>query len=131
MGWLTDAMGQYSILRLHDPKQATGTVPHYHDLGAGLILILDGVELLVTDKRAASYQGAEGMLPFAAQPGLTFYGADLRGFSGAFASLDYGTDPAHDRPVRYFGRAVELDELGLHPLRSFEGWRRPSPPAMP
>ena len=46
-----------------------------------------------------------------------------RGADGEFATLDYGEDGEHQRPTLYTGRAVELAEVGLQPLRRFEGWR--------
>ena len=80
----------------------------------------------MTDKRGAEYQGAEGILPFEAEPGLSFYGVDLRGYNGEFVTLDYGTDPDHNEPDLYFGKSVTLKEIDLRPLRRFEGWREPS-----
>jgi hypothetical protein len=123
MGWLADAQGSYSIVRPKDVNIVAGRVPSFAHIAVNQILTIDGVELVVTDRRGASYRGAEGILPFDAQPGMTFYGVDLRGFEGAFASLDYGHDPHHQNPVPYLGEAIDLAEVGLHPLRKFEGWR--------
>lgn len=122
-GWLTDAQGQFAIVRPKDPSIVAGRVPSFHALQIGMVLTIDGIEAVLVDRRGAAYKGAEGLLPFEAEPGLTFYGADLRGYGGEFLSLDYGTSPGHANPVPYLGEAIELAKVGLHPLRQFEGWR--------
>ncbi len=124
VGWLADAMGQFAIVRPMDAAALAGKVPRFHDLRPNTTLPLFGKTLLITDARAAAYKGAEGVLPFDARPGMEFYGVDLRGPEGEFATLDYGTSGDHQQPVPYFGGSVQLDAIGLHPLRTFEGWRR-------
>ncbi|MEX1368745.1 MAG: DUF4178 domain-containing protein [Nannocystaceae bacterium] len=123
IGWLPDAQGQYSILRPKDQSVVAGKVPPYSALDVNMVLTIDGIEAVVVDRRGAEYKGAEGILPFEAEPGMRFYGVDLRGFNGEFISLDYGNDPGHQSPVPYLGQAVVLAETGLTPLRQFEGWR--------
>lgn len=125
VGWLADASGQYSIVRPKSVEVVAGRVPRFHEVETGQELAVDGVRAVVVDKRGASYQGAEGSLPFEAEPGLTFYAVDLRGYGGEFFTLDWGTDPNHVRPEPYIGTAVDLVDLGLHPLRRFEGWEAP------
>jgi hypothetical protein len=122
-GWLVDAQGQYSLVRPKDPSIVAGRVPAFSGLQINMVLTLDGIEAVVVDRRGAAYKGAEGILPFEAEPGMVFHGADLRGWNGEFISLDYGNDPNHARPVPYIGEAIELAAVGLHPLRQFEGWR--------
>lgn len=124
VGWLADAQGSYSIVRPRGVEVVADKVPDFHSIEAGGRLTIDGVEYVVTDKRGASYKGAEGILPFDARPGLTFFGVDLRGYAGEFMTLDYGTDGAHTRPVPYIGQSVDLTAIKLHPLRRFEGWPR-------
>jgi hypothetical protein len=126
-GWLADALGQFAILRAADRAIAAGRVPPYEAIALNAVLTLDGTPAVVVDKRAASYQGAEGVLPFEAEPGLRFFGVDLRGFGGEFISLDFGTSGDHNNPMPYVGEAVDLRRIGLHPLRAFEGWQRPDP----
>jgi hypothetical protein len=127
VGWLADAQGQYSIVRPRDMNTVAGRVPPYSAITINAVLPIAGVPGVVVDKRAASYKGAEGVLPFEAEPGLLFYGVDLRGFGGEFMSLDFGNSGDHNNPVPYVGEAIDLDAVGLHPLRSFQGWRRPAP----
>lgn len=122
-GWLADAQGQYSIVRPKDQSVVAGRVPAYSALDVNMVLTIDGIEAVVVDRRGAAYKGAEGILPFEAEPGMLFYGVDLRGWNGEFLSLDYGTDPNHANPVPYIGEAIDLADVGLHPLRQFEGWR--------
>lgn len=122
-GWLADAQGSYSITRPGD-RRAVARLAGYEDLEVGAWLEVQGTSYMVVEKRAAQYQGAEGVLPFEAEPGLTFYSADLAGAADEFMTLDYGTDDEADgSPVPYVGAAVDLAELELHPLRRFEGWR--------
>lgn len=123
VGWLSDAQGQYAIVRPKDERALAGGVPAFGELAPGMQLMIDGLPGVVVDARGASYQGAEGILPFEAQPGMTFYGADLRGFRGEFFTLDYGHEPESHLPKPYAGRAVRLQDIGLAPLRRFEGWR--------
>ncbi len=121
VGWLSDAQGQFAMMR---PVGAAppGAVPPFEELTPGRWLTLQGKQLGVVDCRGASYQGAEGILPFAAQPGTVFYAVDLRSPQGDFATLDYGNSPHEPSPTLYVGRAIQLDEIKLRPLRRFEGW---------
>jgi hypothetical protein len=126
IGWLADALGQYAIVRPRDGSRF-GQLPWHRALAVGARLTLDGIDLTVTDTRVAAYRGAEGQLPFAAEPGLSFFSADLRGPKGEVVSLDYGNYGDHGQPVPYFGVEVSLAGIGLHPLRRFAGWPPPSP----
>lgn len=133
VGWLADAQGQFSIVRPKNQQVVAGRVPPYSALQLNQILVIDGLQVVVVDRRGAAYKGAEGVLPFAAEPGMVFYSADLRGWNGEFVSLDYGpaqggsaqggSAPEHTSPMPYIGESVELQALGLHPLRQFQGWR--------
>lgn len=128
IGWLADAQGQFSIVKPIDPNQVAGRVPSYDELDPGRPIRVAGRVVVVVDRRGASYKGAEGLLPFRAEPGLVYYGVDLRGYNGEFVTLDWGEDPNHDQPLPFVGRAVSLAEIGLFPLRRFEGWPPPQPP---
>ncbi|NVB43363.1 DUF4178 domain-containing protein [Pseudenhygromyxa sp. WMMC2535] len=129
IGWLVDAQGQYAVLRPMDPSAVSGRVPSYQEFILGQEYSLAGRPLVAIDKRGAAYKGAEGELPFEAAPGMQFWGVDLRGYQGEFMTLDWGTDPKHDSPTPYMGRAVSLAELQLFPLRRFQGWAPARPPA--
>lgn len=129
IGWLAEYLGQFAVLRPRDPSICAGVPPH-HALAVGSTLRIDGTDLTVVDVRAAHYRGAEGQLPFVAEPGLYFFSADARGPGGEFVTLDFGNDGT-GRPVPYFGTSATLAELGLHPLRRFAGWPPPQPPGAP
>lgn len=122
IGWLADAQYQFSVVRPIDHNQIAGRVPAFHEYNPGQPLRIAGREVVVVDARGASYRGAEGLLPFRAEPGMQFYGVDLRGYDGTFMTLDWGNDPHHTEPLPYIGKAASLRELGLFPLRRFEGW---------
>jgi hypothetical protein len=128
IGWLADAQGQFAIVKPIDPNQIAGRVPTYREFEPGQAFRIAGRQVVVVDRRGAAYQGAEGMLPFRAEPGVIFHGVDLRGYSGEFVTLDWGEDPNHNQPTPYVGRAVSLTEIGLFPLRRFEGWPPLKPP---
>lgn len=131
IGWLSDAQNQFAIVRPIDPNQIAGRVPTYGQFQVGAPHRVAGRIAVIVDRRAASYKGAEGLLPFEAEPGMRFYGVDLRGYQGEFITLDWGTDPNHTEPLPYVGRAVTLREIGLFPLRRFQGWPAPKPPTAP
>jgi hypothetical protein len=129
IGWLSDAQNQFAIVRPIDPNQIAGRVPTYDEFHPGVPHRIAGRIAVVVDRRGAAYKGAEGLLPFEAEPGMTFYGVDLRGYQGEFITLDWGNDPMHTEPTPYVGRAVSLSEIGLFPLRRFEGWPPYKPPS--
>ena len=128
VGWLADAQNQFAVVKPIDPNQVAGRLPSFYELEPGRPIRVAGRTVVVVDRRGASYQGAEGLLPFRAEPGMTFYAVDLRGYQEEFATLDWGNDPHHDQPLPYIGRAVSLAQLHLHPLRRFQGWPPPKPP---
>ena len=123
VGWLSDAQGSYAIMRPKNQQIVASRVPPFPHVEINQIFEIDGIEAVVVDRRGAGYKGAEGVLPFEAEPGYVYYGVDLRGFNGEFMSLDYGTNADHNMPVPYLGEAIDLADVGLHPLRQFEGWR--------
>ena len=122
-GWLSDAQGSYSVLRPRERTLVAHKVPAFDAVSLGAPLVIQGVRYVPVERRAASYQGAEGSLPFPAEPGIQFHSVDLRGHDGEFMTLDYGERGDHREPSVYLGRAVDLQELGLRPLRKFAGWR--------
>lgn len=129
IGWLSDAQGNYAVMRPSDAAAIADRVPSFDEIYAGQTLVVLGRELVVVDRRAARYQGAEGQLPFRAEPGLLFHAVDLRGYEGEFVTLDWGNEADHRRPLVYSGRSVSLDEIALTPMRRFEGWPPPRPAA--
>lgn len=127
IGWLAEALGQFAIMRPRDPSICRG-LPVHRGFMVGHTLRIDGTDLTIVDVRAAQYRGAEGQLPFVAEPGLGFYSVDLRGATGECVTLDWGNYGEHVQPVPYFGRLTTLAQLGIHPLRRFAGWQPPQPP---
>lgn len=124
VGWLSDAQGSYAITRPREKSIVAGKVPTYSACTLGQPITVQGVAYVPVERRAATYQGAEGSLPFAATTGDTFYSVDLRGHDGEFMTLDYGERGDHQQPTLYMGRAVDLIAIGLQPLRKFAGWER-------
>lgn len=124
VGWLSDAQGSYAIVRPREKSIVAGKVPPFSACALGKPLVVQGVSYVPVERRAATYQGAEGSLPFPAAPGDRFYSVDLRGHDGEFMTLDYGDRGDHQQPTLYMGRAVDLITIGLQPLRKFAGWER-------
>ncbi len=124
VGWLSDAQGSYAITRPREKSIVAGRVPSFSACALGQPIVIQGVAYVPVERRAATYQGAEGCLPFAATTNDTYYSVDLRGYSGEFMTLDYGERGDHQQPTLYMGRAVDLLAIGLQPLRKFAGWER-------
>lgn len=113
--WLSDAQAEYAVssqvtseseLPLADRVKPGASIMHRH------------VKYEVTTVTKAHYVGTEGELPFTSwdRSNVTF--ADLRSDAGAFATIDYSEAP----PLLFTGEAVELSQLALRNLRTFEGW---------
>lgn len=119
-GWLADAQGSYFVVRRIGREDAKARA--FRETAIGQNLPLQGVVLQVIERRVATYQGAEGRLPLAATPEGRYASVDLMDEDGRFATLDYSDATDGAGPVLYLGRAVDLAELELRPLRRFEGW---------
>ena len=119
-GWLADAQGSYFLLR---PAGKGARMLPWADLAPGDAVRIGRIDYTVIERRRATYQGAEGALPFAATPGRAYASVDLLSEGGDFATLDYGDD--QPTPEVYTGRAVDLADLDLRPLRRFAGWEAP------
>jgi hypothetical protein len=124
VGWLSDAQGSYAIVRPREKSIVAGKVPPSPPAPSASRSSSRASAYVPVERRAATYQGAEGSLPFPAAPGDRFYSVDLRGHDGEFMTLDYGERGDHQQPTLYMGRAVDLIAIGLQPLRKFAGWER-------
>ncbi len=113
--WLSDAQADYVLTRAVTPGKP---LPRQAELKVGRTLALEGRPFRVTGLTMATYLGTEGELPFAYAPIGVVTFADLRGDDGSFATVDYTEDP----PLLFVGEAVELRQLELRNLRTFEGW---------
>lgn len=113
--WLSDAQADYVFTRPVTPSRA---LPYQHELRVGGTIGLEGTIYRVTSITEATYLGTEGELPFRYAPiGMVPF-ADLRGEDGSFATIDYTEEP----PLLFRGEPVELRQLELRNLRTFEGW---------
>lgn len=106
-GWLAEVQGRFYLsfraeLPLAAPPQEALTPGGTVDLGAAGLWSM-------AERSQATFESAEGELPWELDPGASYVYADLEGPEGAFAILDYGEEP----PLLFAGRRVSLEELGL------------------
>ena len=113
--WLSDAQAEYVVTSQVTPEAA---LPAAAAARPGWKLTQGHEQYEVTTITRARYVGTEGELPFTSweREEVTF--ADLRSARGGFATIDYSENPA----LLYTGEAVELSQLVLRNLRTFEGW---------
>lgn len=114
-GWLSDAQLEYAASSL---VPADGPLPPADDVHVGRRLAWKDRELQITALTKARYRGVDGDLPFEYWGREWVLFADLRGYNGEFATIDY----SGQAPQLYVGRFVAFDELSLRNLRAFDRW---------
>jgi hypothetical protein len=100
-GWIAEAGGHF-LVTFEDGSW----LPTWRALAEGKEAL---PAFVVVEKGRARFASARGKLPFRPKIGKEYAYADLRGPSGAFATIDYGDDP----PNLFVGREVSLKELSL------------------
>ena len=118
VGWLAEAQGRF-YLTFYQPLPPGAEVPNFGDLQIGAPVPLNlgsSSRFVVAEKGTATAVAAEGEIPYQLTPNETSYYADLSGAGGAFATIDYGTNP----PFVFVGREVTLAEIGLSAARPAE-----------
>lgn len=118
VGWLAEAQGRF-YLTFYQPQPEGARIPAYGELqvGSPVPLNLDSSTVfVVAEKGMATAVAAEGEIPYQLVPNETNYYADLSGGSGAFGTIDYGTNP----PFVFVGKQVSLEEIGFGAARSAE-----------
>jgi hypothetical protein len=123
-GWLSDAMGEFMVLRQRDlpPSSVVGGVAEGGTAIAGTEFTIAGEKWTVTDARDVICLAAEGELPFQPRPGYKLYSVDLKADNGDCASLQRD----EDETTYYQGRYLTLAELAPKGLRTFDGWAPPA-----
>ncbi|WP_161786950.1 DUF4178 domain-containing protein [Noviluteimonas dokdonensis] len=114
-GWLSDASGQYAVLRRLPDSELKAPLPAYAKLSVGEPVQIGETWFLVSDRRESRCIGGEGELPVNAADGWTAHAADCRK-GNAFATIDY-SDGA---PVAYVGMSANRTDLDKTTLRSNE-----------
>ena len=117
VGWLAEAQGKF-YMTFYKPLPEGVRLPSFENLQIGqpVAEIPSKTPLLVAEKGTASYVAADGEIPYKLQPNEKNDYADLTGKGGAFATIDYSTDP----PFVFFGQEVTLADLGLADKRAAE-----------
>jgi Domain of unknown function (DUF4178) len=114
VGWLAEAQGKF-YLTFYQPTPQGVTLPAFEYLQVGQPVQGLGA-FIVAERGAATTLGAEGEIPYQLTPGEHFRFADLSGHGGAFATLDYSTEP----PYLFSGQEVTLADIGLADARPAE-----------
>lgn len=112
-GWLSDAQLEFDLSALSKPEQ-----PLPSTTTKGQTFQLNSTPYEVTSLTKAHYKGVQGELPFEYWDKSDMLFADLRSYTGEFATIDYSEQP----PLLFLGRAVDFNELHFKNLRMFEGW---------
>lgn len=115
VGWLAEAQGRF-YMTFFQPMPEGKTLPSFAglQLGENIAEIPSSAPLMVQEKGRATYNAAEGEIPYKLVPGDQFEYADLAGKGGAFATIDYSIDP----PWVFLGSQVSLDDIGLGSAKS-------------
>jgi hypothetical protein len=113
-GWLSDAQDEYAVSFAAPGRSVPGAGRCKLDQA----FVWDSVAYAVTAITRAHYLGVEGELPFQYWDKQDVVFVDLRSETGRLATIDY----SDDKPALYLGEMVELEDLALKNLRSFEGW---------
>lgn len=116
-GWLSEALGQYSLTTLHGEMP---NLPKYDHLDIDVPVFIGTTQYRITDKRTAHILAGEGELPHVIGTGWQTWSADARHLR-QFATLDY-TSNYHqstkaNHPTVYIGEAVSLDDLQMQLLK--------------
>ncbi|MFM1988450.1 MAG: hypothetical protein RJA99_1407 [Pseudomonadota bacterium] len=110
-GWLSEASGQYAVTFDRGREPAA---PGWDALSPGTPAMIGGERWTVTDRRTARCTAAEGELPFPVDSRWEAKVVDLRR-DDRLMTLDWSDGTP---PVRFAGRAVELDALRPTGLRT-------------
>jgi hypothetical protein len=119
-GWLAQAQGRL-ILSFRSPLPDGVVLPDFDELTLNQPLdLMKGLHAVhVVEKSYARVEAASGQMPYVLQAGETYPYADFAALSGAFASVDYSTDP----PTLFVGREVTFDDLGMQAPKRERGER--------
>jgi hypothetical protein len=118
VGWLAEAQGRF-YMTFYQPLAAGERAPDYASLQIGAPVAINlgsSNSFVVAEKGMATAIAAEGEIPYQLAPNEASYYADLSGAGGAFATIDYGTNP----PFVFVGREVTLADIGLEAARPAE-----------
>jgi hypothetical protein len=113
-GWLSDAQNALTV----SFRVERSDLPTPDQAPLGRSFGWNGAQFTVVSRTRAHYAGVEGELPFEYWDKTDVDFIDLRSTHVDFATLDY----SDDTPALYIGRAVDVDDLNLRNLRTFEGW---------
>lgn len=107
-GWLSDGDDTYAVT-FETEIAELDTLPAFESLGLDQKLKLNRRYYDVSDLYVAFYAGADGDLPFDAEPGTEIPVADLAGPGKSCATIDY----SQASPIVFIGENVDLETLRL------------------
>jgi hypothetical protein len=111
--WLSDAQLEYAVTRAIPWAPALD-----QSLSPGTIVEVNGALYTVSTITLANYRAVEGELPFEFWDKTVCRFVDLRGYEGAFLTIDN----TEEKPLLFAGRVTTFDELKLKNYRLFEEW---------
>ena len=124
-GWLAQAQGRL-ILSFRSPLPEGLVLPDFSELAINQSLdLMKGLRPCTSSRRGTRIEAASGQMPYLLQPGETYPYVDFAAMSGAFASVDYSTEP----PTLFVGREVTFGDLGMQApsKEGVRGGRLPTP----
>lgn len=118
--WLSEAQGEFALMR--EVKQGLEKLPPSAAWEIQKTITLADKKLVIVDLKRSEVLMSEGELPFRAQVGDKRFSADLRGVGGEIlGSLEQDAKALNEVRV-YFGQIIELSDLKMSYLRTFDGW---------
>ncbi len=113
-GWLAEAQGLYMM----SFEQKHATIPPFKQLQLNQRITFEEHLFVVDDRRAITYLGSEGELPYVFEQNFKGYSTDLRGPDGQFLNFLYGPDGDQ----AFLGSYQPFDEFNFTNLRKLHGW---------
>jgi ribosomal protein S27AE len=105
-GWISEAQGRVYALF----ARPVAGMPGFAHWRVGTRFAVEGKNLVVTERRRASFVSAEGELPAPIQPGMPLFYCDVEGSGNVFGTLDFGANRG-ELEALYLGEELRYDQL--------------------
>lgn len=116
-GWVAEAQGVFVVSEAMPVPPGLESDPG--KIRAGQALRLDGRDYKVTDLKEVRVIAGEGELPFVAEPGESWWSAELGGAGETFVGLEWSGEEQR----AYRGRYAQPEEITWQGLRPVPGWK--------
>ncbi|HEU5079510.1 MAG TPA: DUF4178 domain-containing protein [Opitutaceae bacterium] len=118
-GWIAETQGFYAVSFARDQEDFPRKLLN---LNAGHTVAFSRRRWRIVDRKRVVVAGAEGELPFVAQPGAERYSIDLAGPNGEFGTLE----ESGGEVSFYEGAYAFAADLDFKNLRPVPGWNDPT-----